>query len=212
MNQDFNFWDYPVAAFIFAVTILMSWVAFKNRRKAHEWMLNPYSVVHGKKYLSVLSSGFIHGDIAHLAFNMVSYYFFAFPLEQIMVAYIGPIGHLFFGLIYILSIILANIPSVFQHKDHPSYNSLGASGAITAVLFSFILFEPATKISMMFIPIGLPAPIFAILYIAFSIYASKKMRGNINHEAHISGAFAGLILSVLLFPGIIRHFISAVGY
>ena len=200
----------PVACLIFVTTIGLSWIAFRNPFRANEWMLNPYNFVHRKKYFTIFTSGFIHGDIAHLAFNMLSFYFFAFMLEMQMASYEGVIGHIFFGIVYLLSIILANIFTIQQQKNNPSYNSLGASGAITAVIFSYILFEPRTKINLMLIPIGIPAPIFAILYIAFSIYASKKMRGNINHEAHISGAFSGIILTILLFPGIVPHFITII--
>ena len=203
---------FPVASIIFGLTIAASLLAFRNHELLRKLMLNPFEFIHGKKYYQVITSGFIHADIQHLLFNMLSFYFFAFPLEGLMVQAAGVIGHLYFGLVYIISMVLADTYTIIKQKDNPSYFSLGASGAVTAVIFSAILFEPMNKIYLMFIPIGIPAPIFAVLYVGYSIYAAKQMRGNINHEAHLGGAFSGLILTILLFQGILHHFIRAIHF
>ena len=200
----------PVASILFILTIGASWYAFRHPLKAREWMLSPSDFVHHKRYYTILTSGFIHGDLGHIIFNMMTFYFFAFPLEQVMVANAGWLGHVFFGIVYIFGMMLADTSTIWRHRNDPGYFSLGASGAITAVLFSAILFRPDMKIGLVFIPIPIPAPIFAILYIVFSVYASKKMRGNINHEAHIGGAFAGMILTTILFPGILTYFFSEI--
>jgi membrane associated rhomboid family serine protease len=154
---------FPAASIIFGLTIAASLLAFRNPQLLRNWMLNPFEFVYGRKYYQVLSSGVIHADLQHLLFNMLSFYFFAFPLEGMMVQAKGPVGHLYFALVYLISMVLADVPTIINHRNNPSYFSLGASGAVTAVIFSFILFDPLTKISLMFIPIGIPAPIFALL-------------------------------------------------
>ena len=138
----------------------------------------------------------------HLFFNMFTFYAFAFTLEQMM-------GSWQFGLMYFIALILSDLPTVFKHKDDFHYNSLGASGAISAVLFSYILYNPLSKIYIMFIPIGIPAVIFGGLYLIYCAYASKNSRDNINHDAHFFGALTGLIFTVIFVPGIIQHFIAA---
>lgn len=204
-------YNFPVASLMMVLSIGASILAFRNPAQMRKWMLNPYSFIHEKRYYTILTSGFIHGDLQHLIFNMLSFYFFAFTLEGYMTQVAGNMGHDYFGIVYIVSMVLADASTIYKHRNNPSYFCLGASGAITALIFSFILFDPTTKISLMFIPIGIPAPIFAILYVIYSLYAGKSMRGNINHEAHLGGAFSGLILTIILFPGIVTHFIKAIG-
>lgn len=200
----------PVASLIFALTIAASIYTLQNPHKAQHLMLNPYSFVHEKRYHTIITSGFIHGDLQHLLFNMITFFFFAFKLEMIMVNLSGMIGHFFFGLLYVIGLLLSDVSTIYKHKNNPDYYSLGASGAISAVLFSFILFAPAEEIYLFFIPIGIPSPLFAILYIAYSIYASKRGQDNINHEAHISGAIVGLIFTIILFPGILPSFFEQI--
>lgn len=200
----------PVASAIFAITLAASFYTFQNPHKAQSLMLNPYDFVHNKRYHTILTSGFIHGDLQHLLFNMITFFFFAFTLERIMVSISGAAGHFHFGIIYLLSMVLADISSIYRHKNNPGYFSLGASGAISAVLFSFILFAPTEKIYMFFIPIGIPAPIFALIYVGYSIYASRSGQDHINHEAHLGGAIAGLILTIIFYPGILPYFLEQV--
>lgn len=198
----------PIASFLFAINLLSSFLAFQNPEMMQRWMLNPYSFVHHKRYHTIITSGFIHGDWTHLLFNMFAFYFFAFPLEEYMVAISGLYGHVIFLFIYLASMVLADISSILKHKDNPGYNSLGASGAIAAVMFSFILFEPGSKLMMLFFPVPIPAPIFAVLYMIYSVYAGRKNYDNVNHEAHLYGAVAGVILTVIFFPGIVPYFLE----
>jgi membrane associated rhomboid family serine protease len=132
---------------------------------------------------------------------MFTFVAFAFTLEQLL-------GSFKFGLLYFLAMILSDLPTIFKHKDHFNYNSLGASGAISAVLFSFILFSPTTKISIMFIPIGIPAWIFGIIYLIYCAYASRNSRDGINHDAHFFGALTGLIFTIIFVPGILQNFFT----
>ena len=198
----------PVASFIFAITIATSVYIFSNPQLLHKLMLNPYSINRDKtKWYTVLTSGIVHADWMHLIFNMMTFYYFGFALELIFVEASGEIGHLYFAGLYIVSLVLSDIPTIFQNKNNPSYFSLGASGAISAVLFSFILFYPQVELRIFF-AIPLPAYVFAALYVGYCIWASKKANDNINHDAHLFGALAGVIITLILYPWIFGHFIS----
>lgn len=184
----------PVALVIGMVTLAASlYLLIADQRLFLYLMLHPYSFVRGKRRYSLLTSGLIHADFSHLLFNMFSFYFFAFALE----AYTG---HWQFAVIYLVSLMTADIPTIIRHRNNPDYACLGASGAVTAAIFSFIIYEPRARIALALVPIGIPAPIFAVLYVAFCYYGTKARRGRINHEAHLWGAVSGLVLTALLDP------------
>lgn len=192
----------PVASIIFIFTIITSIYAFNDQQLYGKFMLHPYTVSKGKNLYTFITSGLIHADYMHLLFNLFTFYFFAFSLEKMM-------GHWQFGLLYFASLILSDIPSVIKHKNHFWYNSLGASGAISAVLFSYILFKPLTIIGVMFIP--MPAILFAVLYLAYSWYMAKNAKDNIGHDAHFFGAITGLVFTIIFVPGIVPNFLSSLG-
>ena len=191
----------PVASVIFLFTIVTSIYAFSNQGVYGKFMLHPYSVSKGRKLYTYLTSGLIHADWMHLFFNMFSFFAFAFALEQI-------IGHWQFGLLYLVSLILSDVPTVIKHKDNMWHNSLGASGAISGLLFSYILLYPLDKLGLLFLPIRIPAILFGVLYLVYCYFASKKANDNINHDAHFFGALTGMIMTVILVPGAIPNFIA----
>ncbi|WP_025142237.1 rhomboid family intramembrane serine protease [Pedobacter jeongneungensis] len=191
----------PVASLIFVFTIITSLYAFYDHSVYGKFMLHPYSVSKGQNVYTLITSGLVHADWMHLFFNMFTFYAFAFTLESLM-------GSWRFGILYFLGLVLSDLPTVFKHKDHFNYNSLGASGAISAVLFSYILFNPMSKIYIMFIPIGIPAVVFGILYLIYCAYASRNSRDHINHDAHFFGALTGLIFTIIFVPGILQNFIA----
>jgi membrane associated rhomboid family serine protease len=193
----------PVASFIFVITILTSLTAFSNENVYANMILHPFSVYRGQRVYTVVTSGMIHNDWMHLFFNMLSYYFFAFQLEVDM-------GHWQFGLLYFVSLILSDLPTVYKHKNDEWYHSLGASGAVSAVIFSAILFNPLTKMMIMPLPIPIPAVLFGVLYLVYCNYASKYSRDNINHDAHLFGALSGLLITIVLYPHIVNNFIIKV--
>jgi membrane associated rhomboid family serine protease len=193
----------PVASFIFVITILTSIMAFSNDNLYGNMVLHPYSVYRKQRVYTVLTSGLIHNDWMHLFFNMLSYYFFAFQLEAVL-------GHWQFGLLYIVSLILSDLPTVYKHKNDDWYHSLGASGAVSAVIFSAILFSPLAKMMIMPIPIGIPAVLFGVLYLIYCNYASKYSRDNINHDAHMFGALSGLLITIVLNPHIVNSFLMQI--
>jgi membrane associated rhomboid family serine protease len=197
--------DAPVASVIFAITIAVSLIAFSNENLLRNLMLHPYSVARGERVYTVITSGLIHRDWTHLLFNMMSFYFFAFILEA------NYLGHWQFALLYICSLVLSDLPTVSRYKDSPMYYSLGASGAISAVLFSFILFNPTTRLGLLFIPIPIPAWLFGGVYLAYCIYASKQSRDSINHDAHFFGAISGVMITILLNHHIIADFLGKFG-
>ncbi|MGA2298668.1 MAG: rhomboid family intramembrane serine protease [FCB group bacterium] len=194
----------PFATLIFVVTIGISLLCLYGKNNLYErLLLHPWSIAKKNTWYMFITSGFVHADIPHLMFNMLSFMFFAFTLEQI-------IGSLYFVIIYFISLILSNVSTVIKHRNDFGYRAVGASGAISGVLFSYILFEPTSKIMVFFIPIGIPAPIFALLYLAYCFFAAKKAADSINHEAHLWGALAGLILTIILIPDILPYFIHKV--
>lgn len=193
----------PVASIIFLFTIITSIYAFNDPTLYGKFMLHPYSVSRKHKLYTLITSGLIHADWMHLIFNMMTFYFFAFQLE-------ARIGSWQFGTVYLIGLILSDIPSVLKHKNDMWYNSLGASGAISAVLFSYILFQPFSSMMIFPLPIPIWAIIFGPLYLVYCVYASKQSRDNINHDAHFFGALAGMIITVLIVPGVIPHFLGQI--
>ncbi|MDO7744349.1 MAG: rhomboid family intramembrane serine protease [Pedobacter sp.] len=193
----------PVASIIFIFTLVTSIYAFNDESLMAKFMLHPYSVYRKSNVYTLLTSGLIHGSWMHLAFNMFTFFFFAFRLESTL-------GSWRFALVYFIGLILSDIPSVIKHKNDMFYHSLGASGAISAVLFSYILFYPLTTLMIFPLPIPIWAALFGVLYLVYSYYMSKSSRDNINHDAHLFGAITGIIVTILLVPGIVPHFIQAI--
>lgn len=202
MNYQLSFDQTPISLLIFIITIGFGfYTLLSNQELLHKMMLHPYSVVHENKWYQLITSSFVHADLIHLMFNMLSYYFFAFNLEI-------SIGSLNFLIIYLSAIIISDISTVIKNKNNQEYYSLGASGAVSAVIFSSILVYPSSKIGLIFIPFGIPAPIFGLLYLLYCYYASKRSGDLINHEAHFWGAIAGVVITILLLPGIVPYFLD----
>lgn len=193
----------PVASFIFIFTIVTSIYAFNDRSLIGKFILSPYNISRRHKVYTLITSGFIHADWMHLIFNMITFFSFGFALESM-------IGSVNFAILYFVSLIASDLPTVFRHKNDLWYNSLGASGAISAVLFSYILFLPFASLYIMPIPFGIWSIAFGPLYLIYCVYASKQARDGINHDAHFFGALSGIILTILLVPGAIPHFINEV--
>lgn len=191
----------PVASVILLLTVLTSYMAFQNGDLKYKFMLNPYRLVRNRDWPQLFTSGLIHADWGHLLFNMVSFYFFAFPLERI-------IGHGEFFLLYALSLPISALPDVIRHRDHASFHALGASGAVSAVVFSMILFYPDMRLAFIFFPVPISGWLFGLIYMGYSFYASRYVQDNIGHSAHLWGAIAGLLLTVLLEPSAATNFLD----
>ncbi len=189
---------------LIAINVAVSVAAFNSQKVMEIGMFMPYRAVRQKTWYELISSGFLHGGITHLAFNMITLFFFGPILEQ-------AIGEVHFLILYFTGLLASSVPSLIKHKDNPQYATIGASGAVEAVLFAFIVIFPFEKIYLFFIPIGIPAIIFGALFVAYSIWASKK-EGKINHEAHIGGAVWGLIYMFAFVPNTIDHFLTVFGF
>ena len=166
--------------------------------------LKPFRVVREHTWYELILSGFLHADFGHLFVNMFTLYFFGRIMESVL----GP--EYFLGL-YLSGLVIAGLPSVIKFRNNPNYATLGASGAVGAVLFAFIFLFPLESIYIFLIPIPIPAFIFAVFYLIYSMYESKQARGNVNHEAHIAGALWGILYLIIFVPDTIRHFLSTIG-
>ncbi len=200
----------PATFLLLAVNVAVSlYVLLVNPRAMEKLALVPYDVVHNGGYERLFTAGFVHGGMTHLAFNMITLFFFGPPLESLL----GP-GR--FLVLYFGSELAANALSVFMHRRNPNYAAVGASGAISGVVFAFCLFAPLAKLYIFF-AIPMPAILFAVLYVAGSIYAMRQGReagqagGGIAHEAHLGGAIGGLLLTILLEPAAIPTFLHQIG-
>lgn len=156
-------------------------------------ILNPYLVWHRFQVHRLVTAGWLHADTTHLLFNLLTLYFFA----EHVVRGLGP-GR--FLLLYVSAVVVAHVPTTVRHRNDPKYNSLGASGAVSAVVFSTILLHPKMKMGLMFIPIPVPGYIYAFAYLAYSAWSSFRARGGINHDAHFAGAVYGALLTYAFEP------------
>lgn len=194
---------------IIGLTVLVSLYAFRNTVVLRNLILNPYVVVQRNEYYRFVSSGFVHNDHMHLLFNMLTLYFFGGVVEHQFNIIFASRGDLYFILLYVLGIIVSDIPSFMKHKTNPAYNSLGASGGVASVTFAFILLRPLDKICLYF-AICVSGFILGTLYLIFSYYQGRKAKDNINHDAHLFGALFGLLFMAVLYPRSIPEFFEQV--
>lgn len=194
---------------IIAITVLVSWYTLSKPVILQAMMMNPYKIQSQNEYYRFITSGLIHANFSHLLWNMFSLYFFGNVVEQYFSLIFGTAGPYYFVAFYILAIIVSDLPTYFKNRVHPSYNSLGASGGVSAVIFASVLFQPLEKICFYFV-ICLPGFILAIGYIMWSYYNGKKSNDNINHEAHLYGALFGIVFCAVLFPASIPHFLEQI--
>jgi membrane associated rhomboid family serine protease len=195
------------AAIILTLTILVSVIGLFSRKFIERAVLRPYLIARGSGYATLLTSGFVHADVTHLLFNLITFYSFAFPLEH-------TIGTLRFVVLYFCGLLISGIGTCVKHRDEPNYASLGASGAILAVLFASIVYFPRQRLFILPFPLPIPAPLFALAYLAFSYYssgrsASGQAQDRINHDAHIFGALTGVAFVLLTDPGQFRALLHA---
>lgn len=196
---------------IIGITALLSISAFSNRDQMEKLLFVPYYMDDTKQWYRFVSHGFVHADWSHLIFNMMSLYFFGGLVQQIISMHMGPkMDDTVFVALYLLGMIAAAMPSYLKHRNNIQYRSLGASGAVAAVIFFSIMFVPLNKIYLMFIPIGIPAWIFGILYLATEYYLDKKQYGRVAHDAHFWGSVFGIIYAVVIYPGVLKEFVTQI--
>ena len=190
------------ALIIFVITIATSLIGLFGAPKLIDRSLfRPYWFLRRRQYDTIVLSGFVHADLMHLIFNMMTFYFFGFLLQQA----IGPVHFL---LLYFAGLLVSHVGTYIKQKNNPEYACLGASGAISAVLFAAIVFYPDQSLYIIPIPVPIPAPLFGIGYLAYTWYAARNPQGRINHDAHLGGAITGLVYVALIEPSAYRYLLA----
>jgi membrane associated rhomboid family serine protease len=187
-----------VTLIITIITVLVSIAGFRSEKVINDLIFYPPAVTENKQYYRFITCGFIHADIAHLAFNMLSFYLFSNGLvEPAFIKFFGNNGKTALVSMYLLALIVCLLPTYFKNKYNQNYRSLGASGAVSAVVFAGLMISPLSQIGFFVIPPIIPGFIFGPLYLIASAYMEKRGGDNINHSAHIWGAIFGLIFIII---------------
>jgi membrane associated rhomboid family serine protease len=189
------------------VTGFVSFSAFSNRQLFDKLSFRPYAVAHHKEYYRLLSHALVHADWAHLIINMYVLYTFGEVCLQYFHITFGSQPFAKFMLLYVTSVMVSSAYGLYKHRNNAYYSAIGASGAVMAVVFTSIFFDPWAKLWFFGI-IPIPAILFGILYLAYSLYMGKKNIDNVGHDAHISGALYGFVFPILLEPRLLNSFIS----
>jgi membrane associated rhomboid family serine protease len=183
----------PISLILILVNCFVSWKGFNDRNFYERYEFSVEKVKIYKQYYRLVTSGFLHVNWMHLIFNMLALYFFSSSVEL----YFGPLQFL---LVYFSSMIGGDLLSLFIHRFDSGYSSVGASGAVNGIIFASIAVFPGMKMGLFFIPVAIPAWIFGLAYVAYSIYGIRSRRDNVGHESHLAGALIGMLLAVAMFP------------
>ena len=201
-----------ITLIIIALTALVSILCFTGSLNINALMFNAANVWHRKQWYRMLSYGLVHSGWGHLLFNMLTLYFFGTVVEQYFDAAFGhTLGIILYVILYVSAIAVSTVGDLVKYRNSPGYNAVGASGAVSAVLFASILFEPKMGIYIYLIPIPVPGYIFAPLYLLYCWYMAKRNMDNIGHTAHFWGAVYGLVFPLICRPDIFNHFLSQLG-
>jgi membrane associated rhomboid family serine protease len=196
---------YSITTIIIILTSLISIAALNNSRLMESLIFWPPAINVRHQYYRFVTCGLIHADMMHLLFNMVTLYFFGRALENYYMGILG-LQHYYYPILYFAALIAANIPTYIKKREAYNYRSLGASGAVCAVLFAYILMRPWDTIYLFFIK--MPAIIYALLFLGYSIYMSRKGGDNVNHDAHLWGALFGILFTICVHPDVVNIFIN----
>ena len=196
-----------ITIFIIIVTGLISYQSFNNPSLKNQLMHYPYQEVRDKSYYRFISSGFVHGSWLHLGINMFVLWSFGEYIEKVYVAFFGDMmGRVLYIAMYLATIVFADIPTFLKHRNNPGYRSLGASGAVSGIVFISILLSPWSLIYVYFIPV--PGIVAGVAYLIYSSWASKNSQDLIDHDAHFYGALFGMLFTIALKPALFSNFID----
>lgn len=201
--------NFSITTLLIGITVAASLYAWNKPEILQKWIFNPYRIQANGEYYRFLTSGFIHQDYMHLLFNMITLYFFGTAIEQIYTSIFGGAGIWIFLGEYLVAIVISSITTYTKHRDNPGYNSLGASGGVSAILFSSILFQPTSTLLLFFV-IPIPAFILGALFLLYSYQQGRQGVGGINHDAHLLGALFGLVFTIAIQPQVINIFIEQI--
>ena len=200
-----------ITLIIVIITVLTSVAAFRRRELFYKLDLSPAHIVHKKEYYRIFTHAFLHADYFHLGINMLVLYSFGNYIEEVFAQLetAGMIfsGPFFFILLYASSIALASVSTVIRYRNNEAYSAVGASGAVSAIVFTYIFFAPLQKINF-YMVLPIPAILFGILYLGYSSYMSRRSKDNINHSAHFWGAVVGFVFPILLEPSLFLVFLE----
>ena len=206
--------ELSITIIIIIITVLVSIGGFSNQKIINDLIFYPPAVSQQNQWYRFFSCGLIHADVGHLIFNMLSFYFFGRFVEGAFVQFFPESGKWLYLAMYVSALFISLYPTYLKHKDNYSYRSLGASGAVSAVIFAGLIIAPTEKIYLFFIPIGIPGFIFAPLYLLLTAYMDRKGGDGINHSAHLWGALYGVVFIVIAGYAagydIVTYFISSV--
>ena len=186
-----------ITLIIIIITTLVSIGGFSNQKVINDLIFNPPMINKHNQWYRFITCGIIHADYAHLIFNMLSLYLFGRFVEENFTQIFGDLGKWLYLLMYVSALIVSLLPTYFKHINDYYYRSLGASGAVSAVIFAGLMIAPETEVYLFFIPIPIPGFIFAPLYLLISALLERKGGSNINHSAHIWGAIYGLLFIIV---------------
>ncbi len=187
-----------ITIIIIIVTALVSLSAFKSEKITNDLIFYPPAVTQNKQYYRFITCGFIHADFMHLAFNMFSFYLFGQMVERQFEEIFGGGGKILYLLLYLLALVVSLLPTYFKNKNNQYYRSLGASGAVSAVVFAGLMIAPYLKVGLFLIPPIIPGFVFGPLYLIISAWLDRKGGDNINHSAHIWGALFGVAFLIIV--------------
>ncbi|MBS1638603.1 MAG: rhomboid family intramembrane serine protease [Bacteroidetes bacterium] len=194
-----------ITLIIIIATCIISISAFSREKIIDDLIFDPPAITYRNQWYRFFTCGFIHADYMHLGFNMYSFYMFGDAIEYFFGKIFGESGRAFFLILYISSLFFCLIPTYLANKNNYHYRSLGASGAVSAIVFAYIFLAPTTKLQLLFLPIPFPAFLFGIIYLIISAYLSKKGTSNINHSAHFWGAIYGIVFLIAM-CNVFSHF------
>ena len=198
-----------ITVIIIAITCIVSILCFNGELKGSKLIFNAYQVWHRKEWYRMLTSGMIHSGWGHLFFNMLTLYFFGRVVEQYFsAAFGGVIGTVLYVVLYVSALAISSLGDLVKYRNNWHYNALGASGAVSAVLFASILFAPKMGIYIYLIPIPVPGYIFAPLYLLYCWYMAKRNMDNIGHTAHFWGAVYGMLFPIICKPDVLSFCLS----
>jgi membrane associated rhomboid family serine protease len=196
---------------IILLTVAASIICFNNEELFNRLKFNAFDVKHSNQWYRFFSYGFLHSGWIHLLINMAVFYSFGALVEQAFKVYFKEKYILYFILLYLGGLLLSIIPAFGRHKNDVFYNAVGASGAVSSVIFASIIIFPKAPISFFFIPVEIPAWIFGGLYILYEFYMSQNAKDNIGHDAHFWGAVYGVIFTIALKPALAAEFLKQIG-
>lgn len=201
-----------ITLILIAVTALVSILCFSGKLDIHTLLFNAWMVRHRGQWYRLLTYGLVHGGWGHLIFNMLTLFFFGSVVEQYFSTVFGePAGWILYAVLYVSALVFSSVGDLIKYRDDPNYNAVGASGAVSAILFASILFEPKMGIYIFMVPIPVPGYIFAPLYLLYCWYMARRNMDNIGHSAHFWGAVYGLAFPLICRPSILTHFLSQLG-